>query len=115
MTNISHVELEKLTGTELENILFSCKTILNQRALEQFELDKKSKEQVAYKNTMRYYKGVSNNYAKNLLLIGPYSWYFRTISHYEWMYYQEKFEQYIRSNYLEVEELVRPPYLDYSE
>lgn len=115
MTNISHVELEKLTVTELENILFSCKTILNQKALEQFEIDKKSKQTAAFKNTMRYYKNVSDNYAKNELLIGPYSWYFKIISQNEWTDYQEKFEQYIRSNYLEVDEPVHSPFLDYIE
>lgn len=83
--------------------------------MEQFEIEKKSKQTLAFKNTMRYYKNISDNYAKNELLIGPYSWYFRTINHYEWADYQERFEQYIRSNYLEVEESVRPPYFDYFE
>lgn len=109
-------ELEKLEDYELENILFSIKTILNKRALDKLELEKKLKEREekpAYKNTMSYYRRISDNFEKNYLLIGPGSWFCKTMTMELWNDYIIKFEEYIRINYLEVSEESRPPFVDF--
>jgi len=109
-------ELEKLEDYELENILFSIKTILNKRALDKLELEKKLKEREekpAYKNTMSYYRRISDNFEKNYLLIGPGSWFCKTMTMELWNDYIVKFEEYIRINYLEVSEESRPPFVDF--
>lgn len=109
-------ELEKLEDYELENILFSIKTILNKRALDKLELEKKLKEREekpAYKNKMSYYRRISDNFEKNYYLIGPGSWFCRTMTMELWNDYVFKFEEYIRKNYLGVKEELRPPFIDY--
>lgn len=116
MKKYSFTELDKLDDYILERMASHAKQILNERALDKLELAKKSKlteETPVYKNTMIYYKEISEEYEKNNYLIGPKSWFWGNISMELWSDYNDKFEEYIRKNYLEVEDNLRPPFIDY--
>jgi hypothetical protein len=116
MEKYSFTELNELDDYILERMSFHIKMILNERASDKLELAKKLKlteEKPVYRNTMQYYKDISEEYEKNYHLIGPRSWFYQQITMELWNDYNDKFEEYISTNYLKVEDNLRPPFVDY--